>query len=327
MRRRDFITLFGGGAAAWPLVARAQQPPMPVIGLLSTASPGPFAGRLRAFRQGLQEAGYVEGRNVTIEYRWAEDHYDRLPALAADLVRRQVAVIATAGGPVTALAAKAATATIPIVFVSGDDPVLYGLVASLNRPGGNVTGAVFFSVGLAAKQIELLRQLMPSTSVAGYLVNPNNSEADREIKEAQAAAGALGLTLHVLRASSGDGIEAVFSSLRELHAGAVVVAPDPFLFGSRDRLIALADHDRIPVVGYVREYAAAGGLASYGTSLADALRQVGVYAGRILKGEKAADLPVVQSAKFELVLNLKTARALGLIVPDKLLALADEVIE
>jgi len=212
LQRREFITLLGG-ATAWPLAVRAQQPAMPVIGLLSAGSPGPFAGRLRAFLQGLQEAGYVEGRNVRIEYRWAEDHYDRLPALAADLVRRQVVVIVTAGGPVTALAAKAATATIPIVFVSGDDPVRYGLVASLNRPGGNVTGAVFFGVGLVAKQLELLRQLVPSTSVAGYLVNPNNNEAELEIKEAQAAAGAFGLTLGALRASNVDEIEAVFPEL------------------------------------------------------------------------------------------------------------------
>jgi putative ABC transport system substrate-binding protein len=327
MKRREFIAGLGS-AAAWPLSARAQQSAIPVIGLLSSASPGPFASRLRAFHQGLQEAGYVEGQNVTIEFRWAEDQYDRLPALAADLVRSEVAVIVAAGGPVTALAAKGATATIPIVFVSGDDPVRYGLVASLNRPGGNVTGAVFFSAGLAAKRLELLRHLVPGTSVVGYLVNPRNAaEAEGEIKEAQAAAGALGLTLQVLRASNVEEIEAVFRSLRELHVGALAVASDPFLFGSRDRLIALADRDRMPVVGYVREFAVAGGLASYGTSLADALRQVGIYTGRILKGEKPADLPVVQSTKFELVLNLKTARALGLTIPSGVLAIADEVIE
>jgi putative ABC transport system substrate-binding protein len=327
MNRRAFTTLLCGAAVAWPIAARAQQPAMPVIGFLASESPLTFATRIAAFRHGVAEAGYVEGQNVAIEYRWADGHYDRLPDLAADLVRREVTVIATAGGPVVARAAKAATASIPIVFVSGDDPVRHGLVASFNRPGGNVTGAVFFGVGVAVKRVELLHELLPDAGIAGYLVNPSNPEAEWETRDAQVAANALGLKLHILRASRVEDIDGAFTSLTKMQAAALAVATDPFLFTWRERLVAIANRQRMPMIAHAREYVAAGALASYGASIPDAVRQAGVYVGRILKGERPADLPVVQSTRLELVLNLKTANALGITVPPTLLARADEVIE
>ena len=327
MKRREFISLLGGAAVAWPLAVRAQQPAMPAVGFLHANQRMPSAYQTDAFRRGLGESGYVEGQNVAIEYRWADGHYDRLPDLAADLVRRKVTVIATAGGPVVARVAKAATASIPIVFVSGDDPVRHGLVASFNRPGGNVTGAVFFGVGVAVKRVELLHELLPDAGIAGYLVNPSNPEAEWETRDAQAAANALGLKLHILRASRVEDIDGVFTSLTKMQAAALAVATDPFLFTWRERLVATANRQRIPMITHAREYVATGALASYGASIADAVRQAGIYVGRILKGEKPADLPVVQSTRFELVLNLKTANALGITVPPTLLARADEVIE
>jgi putative ABC transport system substrate-binding protein len=325
VNRRRFITLLGG-AAAWPLAARAQ-PGMPVIGYLGAVERDPSTHFISALRRGLGESGYVEGDNVTIEYRWAEGQYDLLPAMAADLVRLKVAVICASGGAVAALAAKSVTPTTPIVFISGDDPVKAGLVASLNRPSANVTGVVFFNSALAAKRLELLRELVPTATVIGYLVNPDNPEVELELSDANEAARALGLELHVLRASVERDLDVVFGSLRQLRVGALVTASDPFLGSRRDQVAALAARHAIPVMAPVREYVAAGGFVSYGTSIPDAYRQAGVYIGRILKGAKPADLPVVQPTKFELVINLKTAKALGLTVPDKLLALADEVIE
>jgi putative ABC transport system substrate-binding protein len=326
MKRRDFITFVGGATVAWPLAARTQQPAMPVIGFLHSASPETHAPMLTAFRQGLKEAGYVEGHNVAIEYRWAEGHYDRLPALAADLVRRQVAEIVTGGTP-PALAAKAATSTIPIVINVGTDPVQIGLVASLNKPGGNVTGLVLLVVELAAKQLEVLHELLRTSAAVAMLVNPNTPVYEPSTKGVRDAARSLGLQLHVLDASTEGEIDAAFEKLIELRAGGLVVIADPFLTSQRSQIVALAARHAVPAIYGMREFAAGGGLMSYGIDLADAYRQVGIYAGKILKGAKPADLPVQRVVRVEFVINLKTAKTLGLTFPITLLGRADEVIE
>ena len=324
MKRREFITLLGG-AAAWPFVARAQQPAMPVVGFLRSTSAAPFANLVTAFRKGLNEAGYVEDQNVAVEYRWAEGRHDRLPALVADLIRGKVDVFV--GNNLAALAAKAATTTVPIVFASGSDPVMDGLVASLNRPGGNVTGVSFTSGVLGPKRLELLRQLVPGAKTIAMLANQSTAETVTERSDVQAAALAIGQQLVVLDASSDQDIEAAFATFIQRGAGALLVGTGAFWNSHRVRIVALATRQALPVVYPLREYVEDGGLMSYGTSINDAYRQAGVYAGRILKGEKPGDLPVMQSIKFELVLNLKTAKTLGLDIPPTLLALADEVIE
>jgi putative tryptophan/tyrosine transport system substrate-binding protein len=322
MKRREFITLVGG-AAAWPLAARAQQ--MPVVGLLDQRSPEALGDRVRAFRQGLRESGFAEGQNVAIEYRWADNQADRLPELAADLVRRQVAVIVAPAGLAPALAAKAATTTIPIVFVIADDPVRLGLVASLARPGGNLTGINFLSAELTAKRLELLRELMPSATRVAVLVNPTNAENPE--REVEAAARSIGLQIQTLNASTIREINAAFATFVRERPDAVFVGLDPFFNSRRIQLVQLAARYTIPASYPARDFAEAGGLMSYGADIADAWRQAGTYAGRILKGAKPADLPVVQSSKFELVINAQTARMLGVTVPPSLLAIADEVIE
>jgi putative ABC transport system substrate-binding protein len=327
VKRREFITLIGGAAAAWPLAARAEQPMMPVIGFLGGGAPDAFAHVVGAFRQGLYETGFAEGQNVTIEYRWAEGQYDRLPELVAELVGRPVVVIVATGGDVGVRAAKNATTTIPIVFTSGSDPVAAGFVSSLNRPGGNVTGVSLFVSVLEVKKLDLLRELVPTAAVIGFLLNPNNPRADVDTADMQAAARALGKQLLILKAGSENDLDAVLTNLAQQRVDALVVHTEPFFLSRRDHLVELAARHSIPTIYGLREFAAAGGLISYGTKLSDSYRQVGIYTGKILKGEKPVDLPVVQPTKFEFVINLKTAKALGLEVPSTLLARADEVIE
>ena len=327
MRRREFITLLGGSAAAWPLAARAQQPAMPVIGFLSGTSSAPFAHLVAAYREGLREMGYVEGRNLAIEFRWAEGQYDRLPELAADLVRRQVAVITTTGGDPAALAAKAATTIIPIVFTAGTDPVKSGLVASLNRPGGNATGVHILTAMMEGKRQGLLRELVPTVTRIAVLLNPTYTAAEVQLKEVEEAARTLGLETQVLHASTELELDTTFTTLAQLQVGALQVCADPFFNSQRDHIVALAARYAIPAIYEQREFAVVGGLASYGTSLTDAYHQIGLYTGRVLNGDKPADLPVMQSTKYEFIINLKTAKALGLEISPTLSARADEVIE
>jgi ABC-type uncharacterized transport system substrate-binding protein len=326
MMRREFITLLGGAAAAWPLAARAQQPAMPVIGFLSSSSPAARARYLTAFRQGLREPGYVEGQNVAIEYRWAQDQYDRLPDLAADLVRRQVTMIAAHDTP-SSIVAKAATTTIPIVFASGGDRVKLGLVASLNRPGGNVTGVTFVLAELGAKKLGLLHELQPGAVRVGVLVEPNFAPTQSFVSDVRAAALSIGKQIEVIEVPTGRDIDTAFARLAQKPIDALLVGPGPSLNDRRVQLVTLATYHRVPAIYPWRDAPEIGGLMSYGTSLTDAYRQAGVYTGRILKGEKPADLPVMQSIKFEFVINLNTAKAFGLSFPPGLLAIADEVIE
>jgi len=325
LRRRQFITLLGG-AAAWPLAARAQQPPIPVIGFLGSGSEDAYRKFVSAFRQGLNESGHVESQSVKIEYRWADGQYDRMPGLAAELAQLQVTAIIVGSLP-AALAAKAATSKIPIVFVSGDDPVKFGLVTSLNRPGGNVTGISFLSPDLEAKRIQLLRDLVPNANHFAVLINPTFPGAEVRTKSTRDAAAALGLQLDVINSSNEAELEKVFKDLAEQRNSALLVSSDPFFNSRRDWIAALAMRHEVAAIYFSRDFALAGGLISYGASISDAFYQAGIYAGRIVKGEKPSDLPVLQPTKFELVINIKTARALGLAVPDRLLALADEVIE
>jgi putative ABC transport system substrate-binding protein len=326
MKRREFITLLGGAAATWPMAARAQQPAMPVIGFLSGVSPAPLARRLAALRQGLSESGYVEGRNVAIEYRWGNDQYDRVPALVAELVNRQVAVIITHTDAAT-FAAKAATTTIPIVFVSGGDPVRTGLVASLARPGGNVTGVTFFAVDLVPKRLEILHKLVPDATVIGLLVDQNQPDAVSQAAEVQEAARTLNVQFVIRNIRTAADIDSAFMAFAQRRIGALVVGAGASFVSHRDQLVALAARDKVPAVYQDREFALNGGLMSYGAGISDIYRQAGVYAGRVLKGEKPSDLPAMQPTKFEFVINLKTANALGLTIPAGVLAIADEVIE
>jgi len=326
MKRRDFITLLGGAAAAWPLAAHAQQRGLPVVGFLNGASSAGYARYLAAFRAGLKETGFIEGQNLAVEYRWADGEYDRLPALAADLVRRQVAVIAWANSG-AAQAAKAATTTIPIVFSLGADPVSLGLVASLSRPGSNLTGVANLNIELAPKRLELLRELLPTVTTIGALINPASANAEKETSDMQAAAGTLGVQLHIVHASTEGDLDMAFATLAQLRAGGLVIIPDVFFNSRTERLAALALRYALPAVYQFPEYAEAGGLMSYGGSLRDAYRLVGVYTGRILKGESPANLPVQQATKVDLIINLKTAKALGITFPLTLLGRADEVIE
>ncbi|MFL6931079.1 MAG: ABC transporter substrate-binding protein [Xanthobacteraceae bacterium] len=326
MRRRAFIQALGG-AAAWPLPLSAQQPAMPVVGFLNTASPAPFNHLVAAFRSGLEEAGFVEGRNVALEFRWADGRYERLPALAAELVQRSVAVLATSGGDPALLAARAATTTIPIVFLIGSDPVELGYVASFNKPGGNLTGVHQLTAMLGAKRLGLLREVAPRAALMGVLINPSFPPAAAMLKDAEKAAASLGIRVLALNATTESEFEPAFSTLAREQASALLIGADPFFNSRRDLLVALAARYRVPTIYEFREFALAGGLMSYGTSLSDSYRQAGNYAGRLLKGARPAELPIVQSSKFELVVNLKTAKALGLEVPPGLLTAADEVIE
>jgi putative ABC transport system substrate-binding protein len=327
MRRREFITLLGGAAVTRPLVAHAQQS-MPILGFLSSDSPDRYAHVVRTFRQGLSEIGYVEGRNLAIEFRWADGQNDRFPALSADLVRRRVSVIAAVGSTPAALAAKAATTTIPVVFMVGVDPVVAGLVASLARPGSNVTGVTNLNTEMGPKRLALLRELLPTANIIALLVNPTSPLiAETVSRDLQSAASALGLQLHIVQASTERDLESAFETLMQRQARGLVIAPDAFFIGQSEHLAALAVRHAVPAITQFRDFAAAGGLMSYGGSLAESARQVGIYAGRILKGEQPANLPVQQITKVELIINLKTAKALGLDVPQTLLARADEVIE
>ena len=327
VRRREFLSLLGSTAAAWPLAARAQQPAIPVIGFLSSRSPSESAGVITAFRQGLQETGFLEGQNVVIAFRWAEGAYSRLPGLAAELVGLRVAVLFAAGGQPSALAAKAATSTVPIVFSSVNDPDRLGLVVSFNRPGGNVTGMSMSVAGIGGKSVALLHELLPTARVLAYLVNPSNPAAEIYKKEAIAAADALGIQVRVLNASTEADLDKAFAALAELRAGGLVVIGEPFFDSKRDKIVALAAQHASPAIYTFREYVAAGGLMSYGASITNNYYRAGIYVGRILKGEQPADLPVQLPTKFELVLNLKTAKTLGLTIPPTLLATADDVIE
>jgi putative ABC transport system substrate-binding protein len=325
--RREFISAIGSAAVAWPLAARAQQPATPVVGFIHVLSFENVPHFVIAFRQGLKEAGIIEGQNVAVEYRWAQGQYDRIPELAADLVRRKVAVIVAGGSEPSPQIVEAATQTIPIVFVANGDPVKQGLVASLNRPGGNATGITIFGPGAVTKRLQLLHELSPQAATIAFLVNPNNPRGEIETSDTQTAAASLGLQLLVLNASNEDELETAFATMAQQQAGGLLVASDVFLVGRRNQIVARAAGLKIPAIYPIREFAQAGGLMTYGNSLTDAYRQVGIYVGRILKGEKPADLPVMQATKFELVINLKTAKTLGLMVPNTLLVTADEVIE
>jgi putative ABC transport system substrate-binding protein len=326
MRRREFITLLSGAAVAWPLGGRAQQPAMPVIGLLKNTSADASTVQVAAFRRGLTEMGFDEARNVTIEYHYADNNYERLSALAADLVHRRVDVIMAAGDN-PALAAKAVTTTIPIVFAVAGDPVQLGMVANLNRPDGNATGVSFFSSNITPKRLGLLRELLPKATVLGFLTNPNNASAEAELKEAKAAAGVLGCELLAVNAASATDVDTAFATLSQQNAGAILVAGDAFFINRHDQIVTLAARYKMPAIYNLREYTQAGGLMSYGADILDIYHQAGVYAGRVLRGVKPADLPIMLPTKFPLVINLKTAKALGLNVPPSLLAVADEVIE
>ena len=325
--RREFITLLGGAAAACPLVVRAQQPPMPVIGFMSSASAAPWAHLIAAFRDSLKAIGFVEGQNVAIEFRWADGQYDRLPMIAAELVRREVAVIVATGGSSAVLPAMAATSTIPIVFSTGADPVKMGFVSSLNRPGGNATGVYFFIAAMEAKRLGVLRDLVPTAALIGVLLNPNNANAETQSKEVQEAARAIGQKIQIVHAGTEAALGTAFATLAQVRADGLLVGADPFFNSRRNLLVLQAARHGIPAMYEQREFVQAGGLMSYGTSLTDAYRQVGIYTGRILKGERPADLPVVQSTKFEFVINLNAAKAIGLEVSPSLSARADEVIE
>jgi putative ABC transport system substrate-binding protein len=327
MKRREFITLLGGAAATWPLAARAQQRTTPMVGYLSGGAPGPFASFLTAFREGLATTGYVEGQNVAIEYRWAEGHYDRLPALAADLIDRKVDLIAASGGDLATRAAKAATSTIPIVSNFGDDPVEIGLVASFAHPGGNLTGFSLLVVELHAKRLELISELVPNAKVIALLVNPNSPQTERVVRAMQEAARVRGVKLEVLKAATESEIETAFASLARLKADALVQQADPFFLNRRDQFALLAARHAIPAIYEARQFAEAGGLMSYGANFPDMYRQIGAYAGRILKGEKPADRPVMRPTKLDLVINLTAAKAIGLSIPESFLLRADEVIE
>jgi putative tryptophan/tyrosine transport system substrate-binding protein len=327
IERRKFLATLGSAAAAWPLAARAQQPAMPVVGFLHSGSPEPIVSRVAEFRKGLGEAGYFEGQNVAIEFRWAAGRDDRLPDLAADLIRRRVAVIATLGSTPASLAAKAATTTIPIVFLVASDPVALGLVTSLNRPGGNATGVNVQLVELVTKRIGMLRELAPGANRFVALVNPNTAFTDAVVKDLQVSAPALGLPIEILRAGTGREIDAAFANLVQKPGGALLVGPDAFFTSRRAQIVTLAARHAVPAIYFTRDFTESGGLMSYGPNLANAYQQTGIYVGRVLKGEKPAVLPVVQPTKFELVVNLNTARALGIAIPNTLLAIADEVIE